>query len=206
MTQNRTKRKKVIGVTGGVGSGKSVVMNLLKEEFSAAVILADLVGHDLMEPGGVSYRQIVKSFGPEILKKDGRIDRGILSAIVFSDPEKLAVLNEITHPNIRREIIRRIELFQREEEVSFIAVEAALLIEEGYEELFDEMWYIYAEPEIRIQRLMDGRGYTKEKSVSIMARQLSDEEFRCHCDRVIDNSKDVIHTKSQIREVLCQEN
>ena len=99
---------KVIGITGGVGSGKSVVMDILKEEYGAFIILADLVGHELMEPGGVNYQEIIKEFGTDILKEDQTIDRAVLGNIVFSDPSKLALLNEITHPNIRAEIAFRI--------------------------------------------------------------------------------------------------
>ena len=202
MTQN--KRKKVIGVTGGVGSGKSVVMKMLSEEFGARVILADLVGHDLMEPGAVSYRQIVDAFGEEILGEGGRIDRPSLSAIVFSDSEKLALLNQITHPNIKAEIIRRIEEGQNAQEASMIAVEAALLIEEDYGSLFDEMWYVYVDAETRMKRLADGRGYSEEKSRSIMRKQLSDEMFFASCQRVINNSTDVERTRQQVEQALLE--
>ena len=104
MKQNKD-RIKVIGITGGVGSGKSVVMHMLEEEFGARIILADLVAHDLMEPGAVSYEQIVKNFGSEILALDGTIDRTKLSRLVFLDPKKLSVLNQITHPNVKKEIL-----------------------------------------------------------------------------------------------------
>ena len=105
MKQNNN-RIKVVGVTGGVGSGKSVVMRMLEEEFGARIILADLVAHDLMEPGAVSYKQIVDHFGTEILASDGTIDRPSLSQLVFSDPDKLSILNQITHPNVKKEIFQ----------------------------------------------------------------------------------------------------
>ena len=112
MKQNKD-RIKVVGITGGVGSGKSVVMQMLEEEFGARVILADLVAHDLMEPGAISYEQIVENFGTEILAADGTIDRPALSGVVFSDPDKLSLLNQITHPNVKKEILSRIEAFQK---------------------------------------------------------------------------------------------
>lgn len=191
-----------IGITGGVGSGKSVVMELLEKEFGAAVILADLVAHDLMEPGAVSYQQIVAEFGTEILDEEGRIHRPSLSKIVFGNPESLEKLNAITHPNVKKEILARIARFREEEKASVIAVEAALLIEGGYEEILDELWYVYVKKDIRIRRLMEGRDYSEEKSRSIMERQLGEEVFRSHCSRVIDNNEDVDSLRRQLTQIF----
>lgn len=201
MKQNK-KYIPAIGITGGVGSGKSVVMDLLEKEFGAAVILADLVAHDLMEPGAISYRQIVNEFGTEILNKDGQIDRPSLSRIVFGQPEKLQILNAITHPNVKQEIMSRITQFRKEGKVPFIAVEAALLIEEGYDDLLDALWYVYVDEEIRIQRLKEGRGYSEEKSRSIMQQQLKEETFRNRCSCVIDNNGDVESVRKQLKAIL----
>lgn len=201
MKQNK-KYIPAIGITGGVGSGKSVVMDLLEKEFGAAVILADLVAHDLMEPGAISYRQIVNEFGTEILNKDGQIDRPSLSRIVFGQPEKLQILNAITHPNVKQEIMSRISQFRKEGKVPFIAVEAALLIEEGYDDLLDALWYVYVDEEIRIQRLKEGRGYSEEKSRSIMQQQLKEETFRNRCSCVIDNNGDVESVRKQLKAIL----
>lgn len=201
MKQNK-KYIPAIGITGGVGSGKSVVMDLLEKEFGAAVILADLVAHDLMEPGAVSYRQIVAEFGTEILDGEGRIHRPSLSKIVFGHPERLKRLNEITHPNVKEEILARIARFREEGKVSMVAVEAALLIENGFEEILDELWYVYVKEETRIHRLMEGRGYSEEKSRSIMKQQLRDGEFRSHCSRVIDNNQDVDSLRAQLTQIF----
>lgn len=199
MKQNNN-RIKVVEVTGGVGSGKSVVMRMLEEEFGARIILADLVAHDLMEPGAVSYKQIVDHFGTEILASDGTIDRPSLSQLVFSDQDKLSVLNQITHPNVKKEILSRIETYQKEGTASLIAVEAALLIEEGYQEFFDEMWFVYVDEDTRIRRLMEGRGYSEEKSRSIMEQQLGEEEFVAHCDKVIDNNRGLEELRAQLQQ------
>lgn len=201
MKQNK-KYIPAIGITGGVGSGKSVVMELLEKEFGAAVILADLVAHDLMDPGAVSYRQIVGEFGTEILEADGQIDRPALSRIVFARPEKLQILNAITHPNVKREIMARIARFREEGKVPLIAVEAALLIEEGYDTLLDELWYVYVREEIRIQRLKDGRGYSEEKCRAIMQQQLREETFRERCRCVIDNNGDMESVRRQLKALL----
>ncbi len=193
--------KKIIGVTGGVGSGKSVVMDILQNEYGAGIILADLVGHELMEPGQISYVQYVEEFGTDILGEDGRINHKALSDIVFASPERLKKLNEISHHNIIEEILRRIARLQ-ESGVSFIALEAALLVESGLTEILDEMWYVYVDDATRIARLMAGRGYDRKKCLSIMERQLTEESFREACDIVIDNSRDLVSTKTQVREAV----
>ena len=109
MKQNKEQNNmKVVGITGGVGSGKSVVMNILKEKYGAEVILADLVAHDLMEPGQQNYLDIVEAFGEGILAQDKTIDRPALAKVVFGNQERLARLNAITHPNVKKEIFHRI--------------------------------------------------------------------------------------------------
>ncbi len=193
---------KVIGVTGGVGSGKSVILSILEKEYGAQTILADLVAHDLMEPGAKSYMEIVERFGDSILQEDGAIDRQKLGSIVFADEKKLEQLNGITHPNVKEEIKRRIAKIRKKGEASMIVLEAALLIESGYEDIYDELWYIYVNRETRYERLKEGRGYTREKTDSIMNNQLSEEEFRAHAQVIIDNSYDIEQTKKQIHEIL----
>ena len=164
MKQNKEQNNmKVVGITGGVGSGKSVVMNILKEKYGAEVILADLVAHDLMEPGQQNYLDIVEAFGEGILAQDKTIDRPALAKVVFGNQERLARLNAITHPNVKKEIFHRIDGIKEKGEASFIAVEAALLLEEGYQKDFDTMWYVYVDEATRIERLKEGRGYTEEK-------------------------------------------
>ena len=207
MTSKKPPLKKestipVLGITGGVGSGKSEVMNMLHDEFGGALILADLVGHDLMQPGEISYEQILARFGRQILDEKGNIDRKSLGAVVFADPEALKDLNQITHPNIHAEIVRRIEAFRQEGQVPFIALEAALLIEGGYEDILDQLWYVHVSEENRIKRLMEGRGYTREKSLSIMRQQLSEEEFFRHADVIIDNNGSLDETRESVKDAL----
>lgn len=193
-------KMKVIGVTGGVGSGKSVVLSVLEKEYGAETILADLVAHDLMEPGAKSYQQIVEAFGTEVLNENQTINRQKLGEIVFSNHEKLEKLNAITHPNVREEICRRIADIKEKGEASAIILEAALLIESGYEDIYDELWYIYVDRETRYQRLYEGRGYSRAQTDSIMEKQLSEEEFRAHAQVIIDNSHSIGKTKEQIQK------
>ena len=195
-------RKKVIGITGGTGCGKTVVMELLRDRFNAGLIIADRIGHELMAPGGKNYKDIVDCFGNVILASDATIDRAKLSRIVFHDKEALQRLNSISHPNIEQEIAARIEEMQKDETISFIALEAALLIECGYRKYLDELWYVYADEETRIRRLMEGRGYSEEKSRSVMKNQLKEEEYKMNSDRVIDNSGSVEETCEKIRFML----
>lgn len=178
---------KVIGITGGVGCGKSFIMEQLQERYGVAVILTDLVAHDLMEVGQKSYEDIVAYFGEKILKSDKSIDRQALGQIVFQDEKKLKILNQMTHPNVKEEVKRRIALIKEKGEAPLIAVEAALLIEDHYEEICEELWFIDASEEVRVKRLMEKRGYTKEKCLSIMSKQLKKEVFLQHCKRIIQN-------------------
>ena len=198
MTEKK-QRKKVIGITGGTGCGKTVVMNILKERFNGGLIIADLIGHELMAPGGANYKEIVKVFGEDILDEDGKINRPRLSKIVFSDKEKLEMLNQISHPNIEKAVVARLEEMQKDESISFIALEAALLIECGYMKYLDELWYVYADEETRIRRLIAGRGYSEEKSRSVMKNQLKEEEYLRHSNRLIDNSGSEEDTYETIR-------
>lgn len=196
---------KVLGITGGVGAGKTTVLNYMENRYGARVIQADQVAHRLMEPGQICHQRIAASFGTQILRKDGTIDRGKLGAQVFQNREKLRRLNELVHPAVKEWIRREIEKSRREAKTPFLVIEAALLIEEHYEEICDELWYVRADTEVRLRRLMESRGYTRERSRSIMANQLPDEVFRRHCQFVVDNGGDIVeNTYEQIDRGLIE--
>lgn len=195
--------KKVIGITGGIGCGKSVVMDLLQQEYGAAVLLADTVGHELMEPGKINYEGILSKFGKEILNEDGQIDRKKLGACVFSDDSKLELLNQITHQNIIEEIKQRIQLGINDPKIPFVCLESAILLTTDLEKLCDEIWYIYAREEVRIQRLIAGRGYTKEYCKSVMEKQTPEAFYRERADVILDNSGNVDETKQKLAQLLC---
>ena len=188
----------ILGITGGVGCGKSAVLSILEKEYGAYVIQADLVAHELMMPGQASYLAIVKSFGESILAEDGSIDRKALGSIVFMDESKLLLLNSLTHPAVKEEIRKRIEGSTN----PFIVIEAALLLEDHYDEICNEIWYIYADRETRFQRLEASRGYTRQKSQSMMDNQMSEEELRRRCQAVIDNSGTLEETQVQLDKLL----
>ena len=146
-------RYPVIGLTGGVGAGKSTVLGYLADHYGARVIEADRVAHLLQQPGGDCYDAIVNCFGREILFPDGKINREILGRIVYTDQEQLKVLNGIVHPAVKTYIIEAIAQEQKKADVPFVTIEAALLLEDGYDRICDEIWYIYADEAARTKRL-----------------------------------------------------
>ena len=192
-----------IGLTGGVGAGKSRLLTFIHEKYDAYVIQADKVGHILMEPGNACYDQVTAQFGPEIIKEDITLDRRMFSAVVFAEAENLQQLNAIIHPAVKQYI--RDALDSEEAAGRSIAiVEAALLLDDNYQDFLDEVWYVYTDEQVRIQRLMRDRGYSGEKARSIMAAQKPDSWFRSHADFVIDNSGSPEEAEKQIMERLTE--
>lgn len=196
------KKKKIIGITGGIGSGKSVVMSLLEEKCNACVLLTDLIAHDLMKVGEANYNGILENFGTEILNENKEIDRKKLGAIVFQDAEKLALLSHITHPNVVTETIKQAKRALMEDSYEMVCIESALLFDTDLPEFCDETWYVYAEQEVRIERLMAGRGYTKEHCLSVIGKQKSEEIYKAQADVVINNSGSIEETWQKISEKL----
>lgn len=192
---------KIIGITGGIGSGKTAALRILKEKYGAYVCEADALAHRLMEPGGVSYEGIVAAFGEDILGDDGFIDRAKLGAIVFSDEEKLKRLNEITHPNVRKAILASIDREKRGG-CELYVLEAALLIQDGYMDICDEMWFIYAKQETRVQRLVNYRGFTRERALGVIGSQEPDSFYEMNCTKKIDNSVGLSELENQISQAL----
>lgn len=193
---------KVIGITGGIGSGKSTVLELLQTHFHGYLIKADDVAKDLMEPGQEGYKQVAAFFGEEILSADKTINRPLLSQIVFQNPNKRIVLNSIIHPLVKKRITEEIGRLKAEGKYKYVFVEAALLIEDHYQVICDEFWYIYVPEGLRRERLKSSRGYSDEKINAIFKSQLTEEEFRKNCVQMIDNSKDLDFTLGQLEKLL----
>ena len=187
------QNKYVIGVTGGVGAGKSTVVKYISAFYRVEVIMADETGRELMKPGKRLFSALTEAYGEEILDESGRIDTKKLSEIAFKDEESQEKINAIEHPVIREEIIDEI----KNSRYDVVFLEAALLIEGGLKEICDEIWLITATEETRIERLMKSRGYTEEKCRTLMALQMSDKEFKKHCTLVIHNNKDVEAMKEE---------
>ncbi|MGN0204978.1 MAG: dephospho-CoA kinase [Coprococcus sp.] len=193
---------KVYGITGGAGTGKSEVIRMLRDDFSGYVIMADEVARELTMKGNISYRLIVEHFGPEILAADGEIDRKKLADHVFNDKDALEQLNGMTHPYVREDIIRQIEAAKTSGKYAFVALEAALLLECGYENICDEFWYVYTKPEIRRQRMKETRNYSDEKVDAVMKNQLPDAVFFERCQFVIENNTTLADVYEQLKEKL----
>ncbi|MDE5908107.1 MAG: dephospho-CoA kinase [Lachnospiraceae bacterium] len=193
---------KVIGITGGVGAGKSALLQYIGEKYRCMILLADEIAHKVEEPGQVCYQELVRLFSPEILNEDGTIHKGKMAARIFESEELLQKVNELIHPAVKMRILDEIAAARAEGKLDFLFVEAALLIEDGYLDIVDEMWYIYAREEVRIRRLRESRNYTDEKIHAIMKSQLQEEEFRKYCSVVIDNSGDLPAAFRQIDRKL----
>ena len=195
---------KFIGITGGVGAGKSAVLKYLSEKENIRVMLADEIAHDLMKQGTRCYKKIVKAFMYDnILDSTGEFDRGKLAKVIFSSDAKRLRMNSIVHPAVKEYVKEQLALEREKGELKVLVLEAALLIEDHYDEVCDELWYIYASPETRKERLMTTRGYSEEKVEQIFESQLPDEVYREKCKVTIDNNGDLSETFLQIDEALA---
>lgn len=192
---------RIIGITGGVGSGKSRVLSYLEETYEAVICQADHVAWKLQEPGQICYEKITAHFGREILKEDQTIDRKALGQKVFGREEELHILNQIMHPEVKHFIRSRIQE-ELEKETPLFVIEAALLLEEHYDEICDELWYIYTSEEIRRARLKESRAYSDEKIDAIIRSQAQEEVFRAGCQVVIDNSGTFEKTCMEIKKAM----
>lgn len=196
---------KVYGITGGAGTGKSEVIKMLQQNFGGCVIMSDEVARELMQKGNISYQLIVEYFGRDILMDDGEIDRKKLADHVFNNKEALEKLNSMTHPYVKDEIRKLIAEADASGECRFVALESAILLECGYEDICDEFWYVYTKPEIRRQRMKETRNYSDEKVDSVMRNQQPDEVFFEQCSFVIKNNTTLSDVYAQLKEKLDQQ-
>ena len=206
MDAGSMERMKFIGITGGVGAGKSEILHYLETKDGVKVMLADEIAHELMLPGTECYQKLKDMFSDEdIWNEDGSFDRKKLATVIFSDEKKRDALNGIVHPAVKK-YIRTVADTERENGVlKILVLEAALLIEEHYDEICDELWYIYTTEENRRARLKASRGYSDAHVDRIFASQLSEEEYRRHCRVVIDNNGTLEETLTQTEEALRRE-
>ena len=196
---------KVYGITGGAGTGKSEVIKMLQQNFGGCVIMSDEVARELMQKGNISYQLIVEYFGRDILMDDGEIDRKKLADHVSNNKEALEKLNSMTHPYVKDEIRKLIAEAEASGECRFVALESAILLECGYEDICDEFWYVYTKPEIRRQRMKETRNYSDEKVDSVMRNQQPDEVFFEQCSFVIKNNTTLSDVYAQLKKKLDQQ-
>ncbi len=187
-----------IGLTGGIGAGKSSVAKILAE-LGAPVINADEIGHSVYLPGEPAYRELIDAFGQEIVASDGTIDRKRLGAIVFSDAEALRRLNSIVHPRIHQRLREMIAAMRKQGEARPIVIEAAVLIEAGWHDLCQQIWVITAPREEIIRRLESQRGLRPEEIRARIEAQLSDDERRKLAVAVIENNQGFEELREKVR-------
>ena len=202
--QNKIQKGKtnIIGVTGGVGAGKSTVLKYINDNYNCKVVYSDDVANEIKKKGYPAYDELVRILGQEILGDDGEIDKSKMANAIFKDAKKLEKVNKILHPAVNTFIINIIDEEKLKNRLDFVFVEAALLIENGYKDIVDELWYVYADEATRRKRLKDSRGYSDEKIDGILEQQLNDETYRLNSDFVIDNSKDLDSAGEQINKKL----
>ena len=188
----------VIGLTGGIGSGKSEVSRMLKE-FGADIIDADRVGHEAYLPNTETYDKLVAEFG-DILQANGEIDRKKLGARIFAEPEARERLNAIVHPRMYAMIEERIQRL-REQGATAVVLDAAILIEAGWDSLVDEVWVVAAPEEMVVQRIGQRDGLSAEQVRQRIRAQITPEERARHAAVVIDNSGGMYELSAQVREV-----
>ncbi|AZV50571.1 dephospho-CoA kinase [Bacillus halotolerans] len=190
----------VIGLTGGIASGKSTVANMLIDK-GITVIDADIIAKQAVEKGMPAYRQIIDEFGEDILLENGDIDRRKLGALVFTNEQKRLALNSIVHPAVREEMLkRRNESIANQE--TFVVLDIPLLFESKLESLVDKIIVVSVTKELQLERLTKRNQLTEEEALSRIRSQIPLEEKVSRADNVIDNSGTLEETKQQLEEIL----
>ena len=215
-----------IGVTGGVGSGKSEILHYLEKKYNCRLLLSDDAAKELELKGGALYEPLISLLagsGPDngkspddlssrdrgsgeqpygaLLLENGEINKAEMARRIFADEKLLKKVNELVHPAVNRYILDEIERERRSGAREFFILESALLVENGYDRIVDSMWYIYCDREVRRERLRSTRGYSDEKISRIMGNQVSEEEYRRACDIVIDNTGDLTAEDGALAQV-----
>ncbi len=188
----------VIGLTGGIGTGKSTVAEFLKEQ-GASIVNADLVGHEVYLPGRPAHQEIVHEFGQDVVAEDGTIDRKKLGSIVFSDPKNLVRLNAITHPRMKGMMREKLQDIERGG-ADIAVLEAALLLEAKWDDLADEIWVTVTPPEVAAKRVSTRSNLAVEQVMDRIRSQMSNEQRTERADVVIDTSGDMESTRKQASE------
>ena len=187
---------KMIGLTGGIASGKSTVSRMLAE-LGASIIDADQLAREVVAPGLPAWQEIVSWLGEEILLADGAINRRILGERVFSDLLQRRRLEQIIHPRIREKLERTLAAVA-EQGAQVVVLDVPLLLESNWNEMVDDVWVVYVKPEVQLQRLMNRDGLTKEAALQRISSQMSLDEKVRRAQVVIDNSDDLEQTRAQV--------
>ena len=190
---------KVIGLTGGIGSGKSTVSQFLAK-LGAVILKADEVGHEAFKPDTEIWRQVVAAFGRQVVTHNGNIDRKKLGKIVFGNAEALSRLNQIMHPRMYAQVKAQLEEYRRQG-TKVVVLEAPLLLEAGWTSLVDEVWVTTAPEATVLKRLEERNGLSRAESLTRIRSQMSSEERIKHADVVINTDCDLDELRSQVKEL-----
>lgn len=206
MLQNNNKgmnKMQIIGLTGNSGCGKSTVSNILYE-FGAYIIDADKIAHDIIKKGNIAYIEIIKLFGNDILNQENEIDRKKLAEIVFNNKEKLELLTILTHKYIIEYIKEDIKnILSSNLNYRYIVIDAPLLIEAGLHKITDKVWVVYADLNIRIERITKRDKITKQKAIERFNNQMEYEKLKSYADIIIENNdNDLNKLKETVKGLL----
>lgn len=194
----------VVFVFGGAGSGKSLLLDILKKKYKAFVIEADKTAHELYEPEREGYNAVIKLLGRNILNKDGTLNRKAMGEVLYKNTELINKINELIHPMVWESISNKIRAIKQRNENSLIIVEAALIPEDKRElkNMFDSYWFVYADKKIRRKRLKESRNYSDERISDIMEKQPLTKDYIKFCDVLIENNSDCEELEKKLEGLL----
>lgn len=192
---------RVIGLTGGIASGKSTVSAILTD-LGVPIIDADQVSREIVEPGEAAYNEIRQVFGEDVIAADGNLDRVMLGQLVFNDQSLRKKLNHITHPRVNERFQEKMKELEGKAEI--VVWDVALLFESGMYQHVDEVWLVWVDVETQVCRLMERNGYSREEALARMRSQMPLEEKMKRADRLIDNRGTVEETRSTVTRFYKQ--
>lgn len=199
----KDKENIVIGVFGGMGSGKSLILQILEQDFQAYILETDKIAHELYQVGEEGYIRVLSLLGNQVLDLDKSLNRKKMAKLLFQDATILKKVNQQIHPLVWERIQKKVKQIKEEsKQKKWIAIESALLPGLEYMDIFQKKWYIYASLEERYQRLIQTRGYTKEYINRIIKYQPTEQEYRMFADSIIINDGEKEYLYKQIRENL----
>jgi len=193
----------IVGLTGGIASGKSTIASMLIEQ-GAALIDADKIGHEVLEKGGEVWKDLIETFGEDILAEDGTIDRRKLGGKVFGNPDNLAKLNAISHPRMRTRILQRFDEYRANKTHDIVVFDAAILYEVGWDTGCDEVWVVYVPEEVAVKRLEVRNGMTEEQAQARIRSQMPIDEKRARANVVIENDRPLEEVAKEVSALYAE--
>lgn len=196
---------KIIGVTGGIGSGKSTVSRIL-EDLGAVILDADKISREVMLPEGEAFEEVINSFGRKYLDENNQLDRKKLAQLVFNNPDKLKILNNISHKHIVNRILQGIEEKSKEGYRGVIVIDAPIPLEHGFLDIVDEVWVVDAEKDIRVNRVIKRSNMTYEEALNRINSQLNQSDYLAIADEVIENNGSIEDLEKNVVKLFIHKN